>query len=761
MFSEFLVVNLLAISAALFPQIFCLSQQDIAERRNMLYRTDASPSEKLFSTGMPAAPDEQYAEEWSSIYVAMSRKYFPAEYASAEHPSRAVDVAVRAAMLRHRPVTSTLLETWRKETIELSNIFAKATGAHKGPSPAARNELVLGGALHIHREPNVLTKKNLFQHKYPAVPTPAIVPYPMEHRNASARFEWDNRIKARRECATALTDLGSAVDASSQKFIDYDFFVGEAAALYPPGTQPWSTVGEPRDVKSLRSVFPGVPLLGSLGQHVLVPGRCASHHLVIAVDSIMRCMDAGDGVPSPGEAMLMDLFVCPWSGEAIPLETVNEFFSTHGYVGVTLYVNGRWEWVVVDDMVPVDEHGDLLFMRCADSTELAKLHRRYEENKSEEPYLGAISPCAALWPSILEKALAKVHGSYDGIDGGSPRETIVTLTGAIEVGSAVLTDDLVAALQVDAAPTIAVYHDERANSYALQLGPHGSAPRLFSSLQISPPPVFDRARHVELLRFRPTEDVVIEICDVSSSDVPAEFDLRLSAPICANVMLCVEQADPRTNLHLPHELRRLLPLGLVDLSVVNSAGRIVSPTASLPTCRRQVGMVIGLEPGEYVVRVVLSAAPSVPFSLTMSCNGAATLSAVRRGHDMGAHGVTTRVVEQRRPASPPLLAGPRSPRPQSRQTQATPRAIASAGGAAVTRTDPAVAAAFASSDILLRGRLDERGAKRAFATYVLEHSVVGLRFQQLLAEMSDAEGGLSVTPEMFQRLVAEAFRSDM
>ena len=174
-------------------------------KKEMLYREDDSPNEKLAAAGMPPAPDDEYAAEWASIGVAMRRKYFAADYTTIDHPSRARDEALRLSMMHKRPVTSRLLDAWRKETIELTNIFATANTS--GAPVTVQGEPVLGGAAHLHREPHVITKKNLFLHKIPARPTPSIVPYPIDTRNASVRFEWDNRIKARRECSTAMRAL--------------------------------------------------------------------------------------------------------------------------------------------------------------------------------------------------------------------------------------------------------------------------------------------------------------------------------------------------------------------------------------------------------------------------------------------------------------------------------------------------------------------------------------------------------------------------
>ena len=46
-----------------------------------------------------------------------------------------------------------------------------------------------------------------------------------------------------------------------------------------------------------------------------------------------------------------------------------------------------------------------------------------------------------LWPSILEKAWAKVHGSYQAIESGDPGSTLRDLTGAPSVGICIQIDE--------------------------------------------------------------------------------------------------------------------------------------------------------------------------------------------------------------------------------------------------------------------------------------------------------------------------------
>lgn len=57
------------------------------------------------------------------------------------------------------------------------------------------------------------------------------------------------------------------------------------------------------------------------------------------------------------------------------------------------YVNGIKTPVIVDDYLPIDENGNVAFA----------------SSKTQE-----------IWVSLLEKAWAKLHGSYARIEGGCP-----------------------------------------------------------------------------------------------------------------------------------------------------------------------------------------------------------------------------------------------------------------------------------------------------------------------------------------------------
>ncbi len=64
--------------------------------------------------------------------------------------------------------------------------------------------------------------------------------------------------------------------------------------------------------------------------------------------------------------------------------------------------------VMIDNFLPILEEEERLAFTCS-------------SNEGE------------LWPSLLEKACAKVHGSYYALEGGSVDDALVDLTGGVSV----------------------------------------------------------------------------------------------------------------------------------------------------------------------------------------------------------------------------------------------------------------------------------------------------------------------------------------
>jgi len=84
--------------------------------------------------------------------------------------------------------------------------------------------------------------------------------------------------------------------------------------------------------------------------------------------------------------------------------------SSTGRYGVQLFVDGAWEEITIDDHLPFIA-GDKQLR--ADGTGLA-----YCRGKDRQ-----------LWPPLIEKAYAKMYGSYRSISGGEISEALLDLTG--------------------------------------------------------------------------------------------------------------------------------------------------------------------------------------------------------------------------------------------------------------------------------------------------------------------------------------------
>ena len=76
-----------------------------------------------------------------------------------------------------------------------------------------------------------------------------------------------------------------------------------------------------------------------------------------------------------------------------------------GFVTFMLYKFGEWTEVSVDTLLPCNAEGEPIFAHGVDPNEL--------------------------WVPLLEKAYAKLHGSYEALDGGSVVAALVDLTGGV------------------------------------------------------------------------------------------------------------------------------------------------------------------------------------------------------------------------------------------------------------------------------------------------------------------------------------------
>lgn len=118
-----------------------------------------------------------------------------------------------------------------------------------------------------------------------------------------------------------------------------------------------------------------------------------------------------------GDVMQGGLGDCWFLGALAVVATCTDDFIEHlfveknfekGYYKCRFFKNGKWEIVTVDDRLPCGHTGRLFFAKCKDPTEF--------------------------WVPIVEKAYAKLHGSYESLEFGNIADGLKDLTGeAVEV----------------------------------------------------------------------------------------------------------------------------------------------------------------------------------------------------------------------------------------------------------------------------------------------------------------------------------------
>ena len=77
-------------------------------------------------------------------------------------------------------------------------------------------------------------------------------------------------------------------------------------------------------------------------------------------------------------------------------------YNETGIYSVKIYINGAFKIIEIDDYIPVD--------------------------KTTKTPLFAQMQTSNIWPMLLEKAWAKVNGSYEDIISGNPKEAMKFLT---------------------------------------------------------------------------------------------------------------------------------------------------------------------------------------------------------------------------------------------------------------------------------------------------------------------------------------------
>ena len=227
-------------------------------------------------------------------------------------------------------------------------------------------------------------------------------------------------LEAERQVAKTVSSIIASLDKKGEKlFLDPDFGPNVedprgAFAMYRDGKQPSPAYPHPDKTKWLRPTY---------AKKVVIP-HAASELLKSRsndVEEEPNYFDAGDdeeeevetwceegvlfkdGVSS-GDVIQGKLGDCWFLGAIATLATRNELlesvfwcadqFSQWGIFVCRFMKDFTWHYVIVDDRLPVFDNpkGLPLFARCRDVDEL--------------------------WVLIIEKAYAKLHGSYDALVGG-------------------------------------------------------------------------------------------------------------------------------------------------------------------------------------------------------------------------------------------------------------------------------------------------------------------------------------------------------
>ena len=192
------------------------------------------------------------------------------------------------------------------------------------------------------------------------------------------------------ECSAATSAIISQCRSKSTKFFDESFYFDKRENLFPSGTPDDCTVAEPRICERLSVLYQRAKLIRD---RITVDD--------LAQGAVGNCFFIGalSAIASDRPKDIEELFAC-WDEQA-------------GVYGVMFFKQGGWEWVIVDDFVPitVDRSGGRFPLYASSTADAADVE---------------------LWPMIVEKAYAKMHYSWDSIDGGWAQEALSDVTGGVD-----------------------------------------------------------------------------------------------------------------------------------------------------------------------------------------------------------------------------------------------------------------------------------------------------------------------------------------
>ena len=116
---------------------------------------------------------------------------------------------------------------------------------------------------------------------------------------------------------------------------------------------------------------------------------------------------------SVGNCYLLSAVAATMGDRSVRRDLIDESLEDAGIYGVSLYMRGRWRMVWVDSYFPC-------VPAAPGSEEWRPLYARSNGDREA-------------WLMVIEKAFAKLHGSYEALDGGQLACTLAMLTGGVAV----------------------------------------------------------------------------------------------------------------------------------------------------------------------------------------------------------------------------------------------------------------------------------------------------------------------------------------
>lgn len=238
---------------------------------------------------------------------------------------------------------------------------------------------------------------------------------PRQNIHTDTKNEFDVK---RDECVARVREIIDACEDNGQKFFDQSFYFDKQENLFPPGTPDDCTVGLPQKCMRMSELFGEdcqVFVEGETDEindpvdaSDIVQGSIGDCFLIGAISGI-----AAHGLKVSAQWDKEDAGEVPDNAPSVeheePIERLLvEYDVKAGVYGVMFFKMGQWEWVIIDDLIPMspDEEETPLFANCK---------------------VGDME----LWPMVLEKAYAKLHHNWDAIDGGFAGQAVKDMTGGV------------------------------------------------------------------------------------------------------------------------------------------------------------------------------------------------------------------------------------------------------------------------------------------------------------------------------------------